>query len=149
MHEQAKDSQHPAPAESALRILPESGLRILLVYSSPEPELTRVLAREGHDVLTVADNNRPARFVMVFRPHLVLVATRDAAATCQTLREEDTHVAIVAIASGGELQRIAALDAGADDCLSAPFRRAELVARIQAVWRRAQPLTSPRLAGAQ
>ena len=39
------------------------GMRVLLVHGDPEPELTRALAREGHDVLPVAEDGRPARFL--------------------------------------------------------------------------------------
>jgi DNA-binding response OmpR family regulator len=42
-------------------------------------------------------------------------------------------------AHGEEPERVLALDAGADDCLVKPFGLAELLARIRAVLRRAQP----------
>jgi DNA-binding response OmpR family regulator len=41
-------------------------------------------------------------------------------------------------ASGGELQRVRGLSGGADDYVTKPFGRQELVARVQALLRRAQ-----------
>ena len=56
--------------------VPPSGLRILLVDSTANPELTRALARAGHDVLEVTDEQQAKRFLGVFQPDLVLVVTR-------------------------------------------------------------------------
>jgi DNA-binding response OmpR family regulator len=105
-------------------------LRILLVHSTHEPELTRFLARHGHDVLAVDDELRARRLVTVFRPDVALVCT-GATATLRQLHIEHPDVPLVAIvpADVPEL-RVAALNAGADDCLSAPFHEAELRARI-------------------
>lgn len=113
-------------------------MRVLLIHAQPEPEMARALAREGHDVLTLAAHERPVRFLRVFKPHLVLMATPDAAATCRELRRESPQVPIVAILAGHDLEEmIAALESGADDCVPRSVQPAELGARIQAVRRRA------------
>jgi two-component system KDP operon response regulator KdpE len=112
-------------------------MRILLVHRDPEPELTRTLAYEGHDVLAVGDDERPARFPAVFNPDLVLVVARDGAETCRDLRRHTPDVPIVAIVASRDVEeRIAALEAGADDCLGRPFHRDELIARLGAARRR-------------
>jgi DNA-binding response OmpR family regulator len=112
-------------------------MRILLVYGTPEPQLTRELARDGHDVLAIAAQERTTRLLDVFRPHVVLVATTDVTVTCQALRHHAAELAIVAIAPDRNLDhRIAALQAGADDCVSTPFHPAELSARMRAAVRR-------------
>jgi two-component system KDP operon response regulator KdpE len=56
---------------------------------------------------------------------------------CRRLRDQSPSLGIVAIrGSGTEEDDWLALDAGADDCVAAPFRYRELVARISAVMRR-------------
>ena len=118
-------------------------LRILLIHGSAEPQLTRELARGGHDVLAVAAEDQAMRLLGVFKPHVIVVATPDVARTCRELRDQAAHAPIVAIAANRDLDvRIAALEAGADDCVSSPFHPAELTARMRAALRRGAP--SPR-----
>lgn len=113
-------------------------LRILLVYHYPEPELTRTLARHGHDVLAVDDDGAATRLLDVFSPELILVVGDHPAACCRALRSVAPHISLVAIAATDSVEeRVAALEAGADDRLGRPFRRAELIARINAAHRRA------------
>jgi DNA-binding response OmpR family regulator len=116
---------------------PPGGMRILLVHGCAEPELIRTLAHDGHDVLNVTADDIHARLLRVFNPGLILIATDDCATTCRELRRAAPSIPIVAIASGDSVdERIGALEAGADDCVSRPFQRAELIARVRAVARR-------------
>jgi DNA-binding response OmpR family regulator len=115
-------------------------MRILLVRGIAEPELARALARDGHDVLAVADDERPARLLRVFEPDVVLIAARDVPGACRELRRYAPELPIVAIVASRDLEaRIAALSSGADDSLSSPVHPAELLARIHAVTRRSAP----------
>jgi DNA-binding response OmpR family regulator len=133
-------------AESAVPVTP--GLRLLLVHETPEPELTRALARHGHDVLAVGMAERPLRFLRVFSPDVIVVTGRTGAVACRDLRLAAPSVAIVAIVGGRDAEdRVTLLDAGADDCLGTPYRLEELKARIAAAWRRATP-TAPAAASA-
>lgn len=118
-------------------------LRVLLIHGSAEPQLTRELARGGHDVLAVAAQDQAMRLLGVFNPHVIVVATPDVAQTCRELRDGAAHAPIVAIAANRDLDvRIAALEAGADDCVSSPFHPAELTARMRAALRRGVPSSS-------
>jgi two-component system, OmpR family, response regulator len=118
-------------------------LRILLVHTTREPELTRSLARAGHDVLTVDDAGRAVRLLTVFRPDAVLVHADDAAIV-QQLRRHDPEVTLVAVTPDDvPAQRVAALNAGADDCVSEPFHDAELRARIRMAVRRSSTRVTP------
>jgi DNA-binding response OmpR family regulator len=91
-------------------------------------------------VLAAAEDELPTRLLSVFEPHVVLVAGHDVPHACHELRLHAAEVPIVAIAASRNLEeRIAALSSGADDCLSAPFHPAELLARLHAVTRRRAP----------
>ena len=58
----------------------------------------------------------------------------------QTLRASDNLVPVIVLsARDGEFDKVAALRLGADDYITKPFALAELLARIEAVLRRAQP----------
>jgi DNA-binding response OmpR family regulator len=111
--------------------------RVLLVHRRPEPELVRLLARAGHDVLAVRDDERPIRFLGVFQAELVLVATDDPATTCRAIRRAAAGISILVPTQSLD-SRVAALDAGAEDCLGTPFHRQELAARMRAAQRRRQ-----------
>lgn len=112
----------------------------MLIHGNAEPQLTRELARGGHDVLAVGAQEQAMRLLVVFNPHVILVATPDVARTCRELRDHAAKTPIVAIAANRDLDvRIAALEVGADDCVSSPFHPAELTARMLAAVRRGAP----------
>jgi DNA-binding NarL/FixJ family response regulator len=56
---------------------------------------------------------------------------------CRRLREQSPSIGIIVVgASGTDEDEWRALEAGADDCVVAPFRYREIVARMSAVLRR-------------
>lgn len=58
---------------------------------------------------------------------------------CRRLRDAEAAVALVIVADvGAPEQIVAALDAGADDCVTRPVRLSEISARLRAVERRAR-----------
>jgi two-component system KDP operon response regulator KdpE len=64
--------------------------------------------------------------------------------TCRQLRETTRHVGIVMVTvRGAEDDKVRALDAGADDFVTKPYRYRELLARIHAVLRRMRILDAP------
>lgn len=65
---------------------------------------------------------------------------------CSTLREDPSVVDLLIIAitpEGSVPAKVAALEAGADDCVTQPLHADELVARIKALRRRAAPAAAP------
>jgi DNA-binding response OmpR family regulator len=63
---------------------------------------------------------------------------------CRVLADEGARVRILMLtASGAVHERVNGLDIGADDYLTKPFEYAELLARVRALGRRAQPPLPP------
>jgi DNA-binding response OmpR family regulator len=98
------------------------------------------LGYEGFTVETAADGVGALAAAQRFRPDLVILDIMlpglDGIEVCRRLRA-NSDVAIIMLTAKGEVaERIAGLDAGADDYLPKPFRFQELLARIRAVLRR-------------
>ena len=67
----------------------------------------------------------------------LMLPDEDGIAICKRLRAENSTVPIIMLtAKGSNADRIAGLEAGADDYLPKPFNPKELLARIKAVLRR-------------
>lgn len=62
---------------------------------------------------------------------------------CKSMREKSSVGIIVVSARGGEHDKVAALNAGADDYLTKPFGIEELLARMTATLRRTRPAGEP------
>jgi DNA-binding response OmpR family regulator len=76
----------------------------------------------------------------------VLLPGKSGIAVCEAVRERGNRVPILMLtALDGIEQRIAGLDAGADDYLTKPFDFGELLARLRALTRRHGEGSSPRL----
>jgi two-component system KDP operon response regulator KdpE len=117
--------------------------RVLVVED--DPQLLRAmritLHARGHDVVTAATGRKALSEAAAARPDLVVLdlglPDLDGVEVIQGLRGW-TSVPIIVLsgrASGGD--KVAALDAGADDYVTKPFGIEELLARIRAVTRRA------------
>jgi two-component system KDP operon response regulator KdpE len=72
----------------------------------------------------------------------VMMPTMDGLETTRRIRHTSLTPIILLTALGEEKDKVAALDLGADDYLTKPFGVDELMARIRAVLRRAQPRTA-------
>jgi DNA-binding response OmpR family regulator len=121
-------------------------MRVLLVGERREEQLARVLAHDGHDVLSVDAPEAVMRLSGVFDPEVVVFV----GASCRELRRAVPAAGIIALVRGQDVEeRIGALQAGADDCLASPWSDAELRARVRAMGRRRarvwrySPATSP------
>lgn len=102
--------------------------------------LVRGLQREGYDAeraATVAEAERAATADVVILD--LGLPDGDGLSLCRTLRARSSTAIVVVTARGEESDRVAALDAGADDYVVKPFGFAELFARVRAVLRRTRP----------
>ncbi len=116
---------------------------VLLVESRParQKRLANVLLSRGFEVDRASSGRQALALAEQRPPDLVVLdmTLRDADGldVCARLREE-SDVLIIALSSRDEeAQRVAALDAGADDCVGRHFGTEELLARIRAHLRRA------------
>jgi len=98
------------------------------------------LRARGHEVDEAGDVRTALRSWDQRRPDLILLdlglPDLDGQAIIRRVRREATTPIIVVSARGREEDRVAALDAGADDYLTKPFGLSELHARMRAVLRR-------------
>ncbi len=105
--------------------------------------LEDLLASEGHRVVTAADGAVGLDRARDERPDLILLDVMlpkvDGFALAAELRRIGSRVPILLLtAKGGVDDRVAGLDAGADDYLAKPFNPQELLARIRALLRRVE-----------
>ena len=113
--------------------------------------LARALELEGYDVATVADGvetlTRVRRDTFDALVVDVMMPGVDGLAVCRVLRAEGDRTPVLMLTARVETpDRVAGLDAGADDYLPKPFELDELLARLRALLRRAAPAT-PRPSG--
>ena len=121
---------------------------ILVVDDEPNiAELIELyLSREGYHVVTADSGEAALRAVAEHRPRLVVLDIGlpdiDGLEVCRRLRQTSTIPVIFLTARDGEVDRVVGLELGADDYITKPFSPPELVARVKAVLRRADPSTT-------
>lgn len=94
-----------------------------------------VIARDGDEAITRATEQD---FSLVLLD--INLPKRNGLEVMAALRDADNLVPVIVLsARDGEYDKVAALRLGADDYVTKPFALAELLARIDAVLRRAQP----------
>src|SRR6202023_2783542 len=106
------------------------------------------LAGGGYEVDEAKTGEEALERIREFRPDLIVLDVNmpgmGGLAACRAIRG-DTNIAIIMLTvRNSEGDKIAALDAGADDFVTKPFSTPELLARIRAALRRVQtPQSSP------
>src|SRR5918999_2818885 len=116
-----------------------------VLLAEPEPETREYLGRQlrddGFDVLGATRRSEALELVERVRPDVVLLAELD---LCLRLRrgepgrtwDRNIPVILLAPTAADPVERVRALDRGADDVLGRPFAYEELLARIRALLRR-------------
>ena len=126
-----------------------SGERILVV--DDEPQFLRALQTNlrgaGYDVATATTAQEALAAAGLRPPEAIILdlLLPDGRGTdvCRELREWTQAPIILVSAVGEEAEKVAALDAGADDYVTKPFAIGELLARLRAVLRRVEPAGAP------
>jgi len=118
-------------------------MRVLVVDDEPavREALGRTLRFEGYDVELAGDGADALAALGERRPDLivldVMMPRLDGLEACRRLRASgDTLPVLMLTARDGVGDRVAGLDAGADDYLVKPFALEELLARVRALLRR-------------
>ncbi len=126
-----------------------TGARVLVV--DDEPQILRALQMKlrgaGYDVATAATAEEALSKAAMQPPEAVILdlLLPDGSGTdvCAQLRTWTSAPILVLSAVGEEKEKIAALDAGADDYVTKPFSGDELLARLRAALRRTGPSAEP------
>jgi two-component system response regulator MprA len=118
-------------------------MQVLVVDDDPavRESLRRSLAFNGYDVVLAVDGEQALRSISARRPDVVVLDVMmpkiDGLATCRALRAAGDDVPVLMLTARDEVSdRVAGLDAGADDYLPKPFALEELLARLRALLRR-------------
>jgi two-component system, OmpR family, KDP operon response regulator KdpE len=120
--------------------------RVLVVDDEPQilRALETTLRGAGYEVDTAATGETALTQAAVHPPDAVILDLvlpgKSGAEVCRELREWTQAPVLILSAVGEERDKVAALDAGADDYVTKPFGVDELLARLRASLRRA---TSP------
>lgn len=117
----------------------------LVVVAEDDPSVRnaveRVLDLEGYQVKTANDGNAALDLIVSSKPHAVVMDVMmpfaDGLTVTRELRHRGNRTPVLLLTARHEVgDRVAGLDAGADDYLVKPFAVDELLARVRALLRR-------------
>ena len=119
-------------------------IRILVVDDEPAilATMAPLLRSQGYEVVTALAGRAAIEAAERDHPDLVVLDLGlpdiEGVEVCRTIRRDQAVPIIVLSARGAERDKVAALDAGADDYVTKPFGTEELLARIRAALRRTE-----------
>jgi DNA-binding response OmpR family regulator len=119
-----------------------SGERVLIVDDEADIRglLRQLLERSGRLVKEAGDGREALRTLHTWRPDLVVLDIQmpglDGYTTLERIRDLTDVPVLMLSARGTEIDKVRGLKAGADDFVTKPFGRAELLARVEALLRR-------------
>jgi two-component system OmpR family response regulator len=124
-------------------------MRLLVVDDSAEllDLLVKSFASEGHELRTARNLAEARAALHDFLPEVIVLDVElpdgSGVELCRELRARQEHCPVLLLTAHGAVhERVAGLDAGADDFLTKPFAVAELRARVRALGRRG-PIERP------
>ena len=125
--------------------------RVLVVDDDPAMVgmVAMLLGSESYEVVTAYDGEAALRKVRDDAPDLVVLDMQlpriSGDEVCRRIRETSALPIIMLTGRKEEEEKARLLELGADDYLTKPFGRKELVARVRAVLRRASGNTAPKV----
>ena len=125
------------------------GAHLLIVDDEDDIREVAVMALEldpGFEVRDCGSGAAAIEAAAAWRPGLILLDVMmpgmDGLAVLRKIREAGHRIPVLMLtARGDEADRVVGLELGADDYIAKPFSPRELLARLRAVLRRAQPDT--------
>ncbi len=123
----------------------DQNMRILIVDDEKAIRrlLKATLVSHGYNVFEASDGAEALKYALNSYPDVILLdlglPDMDGIKVVQRIRERSKIPIIILSVRESESDKIAALDAGADDYLTKPFKVGEMLARIRAVVRRLLP----------
>ena len=123
--------------------------RILIVDDEPSilATMAPLLRGRGYDIATATTGYAALDAVDREPPNLIILdlglPDMDGVEACRRLREGRAIPILILSARGAERDKVAALDAGADDYVTKPFGAEELLARVRAALRRSDGGVAP------
>ena len=125
---------HNGSSGRVLIVEDDEGIREMLKYN---------LAAAGFSVQEASDGGSGLRTARTARPDLILLDLMLPGMSgfdfCRALRKSSQVPIIMLTAKDAEIDKIVGLELGADDYITKPFSIREVLARVNAVLRRAQP----------
>lgn len=105
------------------------------------------LELEGFKVVTAQDGEEGVNLITQQKPDLiimdVMMPRKDGLQACREIRVAGVSTPLILLtARSSEVDKVLGLDLGADDYLAKPFGMLELIARVKALLRRIQRVTS-------
>jgi two-component system OmpR family response regulator len=146
------DLVHGAPMAATLNVCIVGPVKILLIEDDRQTAdyIAKGLREHGH-VVDKADNGRDGLYMATGETYDVMIVDRnlpqmDGLSLVKAARASGTKTPVLFLTTmGGVDDRVAGLEAGADDYLTKPFAFAELMARVSALARRPPIVTTTSL----
>jgi len=113
----------------------------VLRYNLEKADFGVLTAQDGERALEIARSERPALVVLD-----LMLPGIEGEEVCRLLKQDEATRSIPVLmltAKGQEVDRIVGLELGADDYVVKPFSPREIVLRVRAILRRAQPEAEP------
>jgi two-component system response regulator RegX3 len=130
-----KSSARTAGSDGPIKVLlaedEESFIEALVIGLTNEG-FRVIVARDGAEALRLYDETDPDILLLD-----LMLPKMSGIDVCRNIRTRSTVPIIMVTAKGAEIDTVVALEVGADDYVTKPYRLRELVARMRAVLRRA------------
>jgi two-component system, OmpR family, alkaline phosphatase synthesis response regulator PhoP len=117
----------------------EQSIVTLLKYNLEQAGYIVVTAMDGEEAINLAADGKPDLMILD-----LMLPKLDGIEVCKQLRQQKINMPILMLtAKDDEFDKVLGLELGADDYMTKPFSPREVVARVKAILRRAQPQQEP------